>query len=243
MWLCDALNRLIFDTRSRLRCRPFLYRLNRELRAGSIYADGDTDIVIEGAPRSANSFVVAAFEDAHDGDIEVADHLHAAAHVVRGCELRVPVLVLIREPLDYLVSRAAFCFHVSIEEDECHPQIAVPHRMFLRDWIRFYSTAWPHRDRFVVATFDRVTEDLSVAVQRVNDRFGTDFRPFSGGPKEVRRLQDQQGYHAGPSPLRDGVKAIVRARLEEKVARDGTGIRRELKRAQRLYEEYDKYGG
>lgn len=238
MWMCDSLNRLVFTVRSRLRCRPSLYTLNRMLRGGDLYADEDTDIVIEGAPRSANSFVVGAFREAHDGRLQIGHHLHAAAHVIRGCSLGLPVLVLIRDPLDYLVSRRAFCFHVSVREGECHPQIAVSYREFLRDWVRFYSTVWPYRDEFVVGRFHRVTQDLNAVVGRLNEKFDTGFRGFTGGPARSRKVHARAGYHAGPSPLRDQIKEIVHDDLERRLQEGDRPLRTEVVQAREWYERY-----
>lgn len=238
MWMCDSLNRLVFTVRSRLRCRPSLYTLNRMLRGGDLYADEDTDIVIEGAPRSANSFVVEAFREAHEGSLRIGHHLHAAAHVIRSCSLGLPVLVLIRDPLDYLVSRRAFCFHVSVRVGECHPQTAVSYREFLRDWMRFYGTLWPYRNEFVVGRFDRVTEDLNAVVDQLNERFDKDFRRFTGGAVRTREVQARAGYHAGPSPLRDEIKETVRGRVEDALENGDGGLARELKGARAWYGRY-----
>src|SRR5689334_19049404 len=65
-----------------------------------------TEIVIEGFPRSANTFAVVAFRLAQQREIEIAHHLHAAAQIKHAINLKVPVIVLIREPSDAILSVA-----------------------------------------------------------------------------------------------------------------------------------------
>ena len=48
-----------------------------------LLVDGGTQMVIEGFPRSGNTFAVFAFRHAQRRDIRVAHHLHAPAQVIR----------------------------------------------------------------------------------------------------------------------------------------------------------------
>lgn len=64
----------------------------------SLLVNEDTDIVIEGYPRSANTFAVAAFEIAQGKPSKIARHTHAIAQLKRAAALKLPTLVIIREP-------------------------------------------------------------------------------------------------------------------------------------------------
>ena len=67
----------------------------------------ETDIVIEGFPRSANSFSVKAFKHANGDEYKIATHLHAYPQVIMGVRYKVPTLVLVREPFACIASYAA----------------------------------------------------------------------------------------------------------------------------------------
>lgn len=221
MLLCDSWARAQFRVQSRLRASPRLYQIYRRIRrVPSQYADSDTDIVIEGAPRSANSFAFQAFKGPQDEDVRIAHHLHAASHVVRGCSLGLPVLVLIREPGDCVVSRMAFHFEVTLREETRHPHLPVSCRDLLEDWCRFYETIWPYRQHFVVADFPSVTGEFGKVIERINDFFGTTFKPFQGGQRDVATLHEEAGYHAGPSAVREAVKPHLRDRLYGEISSD-----------------------
>lgn len=124
-----------------------------------------TDIVIEGYPRSANTFAVVAFRLAQDREIEIAHHLHAAAQIKRAARLGVPAIVLIREPSEAILS-------VLVRD----PYVSV--RLALRGYVRFYSSVLPYLEKTVVAPFTTVTSDLASIIRMVNARYGTAFKEF-----------------------------------------------------------------
>src|SRR5215211_6607259 len=82
-----------------------LYRLLRQDVARIVTPD--TQLVIEGFPRSGNSFARRAFVMAQsDTQIKhhIAHHLHVPAQVVRAARWQIPTLVLIRRPKDAVLS-------------------------------------------------------------------------------------------------------------------------------------------
>ncbi|HUC26742.1 MAG TPA: hypothetical protein VMA73_28925 [Streptosporangiaceae bacterium] len=124
-----------------------------------------TEIVIEGYPRSGNTFVVVAFRLAQGRQIEIAHHLHAAAQIKRAAHLDVPAIVLIRAPSEAILSVVVRDPYASM-------------RWALRSYIRFYSTVVPYLEKTVVAPFATVTSDLASIIRKVNTRYGTAFNEF-----------------------------------------------------------------
>ena len=135
-----------------------------------------TDVVIEGPPRCGNTFAVVAFQLAQPQPVRVAHHLHAAAQVVMAAKKHVPALVLLREPEECTVSRVA-SFNVPVE-------------LALRDYVRFYTDVMPYRDRFVVVSFQTLTNDYGTAIRALNERCGTAFEPFEHSDENVARCFD-----------------------------------------------------
>jgi hypothetical protein len=124
-----------------------------------------TEIVIEGYPRSGNTFAVEASRLAQDRQIKMAHHLHAAVQIKRAARLGVPAIVLIREPSEAILSVVVRDPHASM-------------RWALRSYIRFYSTVLPYLEKAVVAPFATVTSDLASIIRMVNTRYGTAFKEF-----------------------------------------------------------------
>ena len=192
--------------------------------------DPTTEVVIEGFPRSGNTFAVFAFELAQGRPVRIAHHLHAGAQVARGVQLGIPTLVLVRDPADAVLSHLVR-----------HPGITA--RQGLRSWIRFHRTVERVRDHVTIASFADVTTDFGAVTERLNERSGTHFAPFEHTPANVercfRRIEERNRSRyariedskiARPSPVRDETKRSLRPTLE------APGMRPLLDEARRLHD-------
>ena len=136
----------------------------------------DTALVIEGFPRSGNSFVTTAFGLAVGADVRRSSNTHLPGQVRIAVARGLPTLVLIRRCAD---AAASLC-------------VAAPYltpAMAVEEWLRFYRAVAPYQSRFVLATFDEVTADFGVVMERVNTRFHTSFPRFAHTPDNVARVQ------------------------------------------------------
>lgn len=150
-----------------------LYSARRKYRG--LLVGPETGLVIEGFPRSGNTFAVFAFRQAQRQEVSVAHHLHAPAQVLRATRLGTPTLVLLREPLDAVLS-------LMLRDDRFTAEKA------LRYYASFYETVAGYRDGFVLGLFEEVTTDYGSVIERINDRFGTRFVPFDHTEENVERV-------------------------------------------------------
>jgi hypothetical protein len=139
-------------------------------RMGPVFRD--TDAVIEGFPRSANTFAATAFELAHTRHVRVARHLHVPSQIIAGARLGIPTIVLVRDPEEAVLSLSLWTPHLTLEEG-------------LRDYIRFYRCILPYHGRFVVATFQEVSTDFGEGIRRLNDGSA---QPFTNSSTRRRML-------------------------------------------------------
>ena len=146
-----------------------LYRLASKDQARVVTPD--TQLVIEGFPRSANTFARVAFIMAQSGRVRIAHGLHVPAQVVRAAQWRIPTLVLMRKPKDAVLS---FAIRDPISVDQA-----------LRYYVSFYETVEEYRDAYVLGHFEEVTEDFGEVIRRINNRFKTTFSPFSHDERNV----------------------------------------------------------
>jgi len=125
-----------------------------------------TRITIEGYPRSANTYAVYAFKHVNELQWnEIGHHLHVQAQVLRSIKYKIPVILLIRHPLEAV--RSLVVRHDFIPVDEA-----------LEDYFRFYSDLYPLRENFVIADFDRATKHFGDIVKQVNQKFSSDFNLY-----------------------------------------------------------------
>lgn len=133
-----------------------------------------TRITIEGYPRSANTYAVYAFKHVNQMKWnEIAHHLHVQAQIIRSVKYKIPVILLIRHPLEAV--RSLVVRHDFIPVDEA-----------LEDYVRFYTDVYSLRDGFVVANFEDVIERFGKVIQQVNKRFSSEFNLFPDWDEQAR---------------------------------------------------------
>ena len=176
----------------------------------------DTELVVEGFPRSANSFAIAAIRRAQDRPLAIAHHQHVPAQIVAGAKSRLPTLVLIRPP------DAAVLSYVIMQ-----PFLTVAQAY--RHYVRFYRRVLPFRDEVLVGTFDEVTSDFGAVMRRLNEKFGSSFREFHHTEENVQRCfedierhertvlrphYDSEAMTARPSSRRECLRNELLGKLE-----------------------------
>jgi hypothetical protein len=172
----------------------------------------NTQIVIDGFPRSANTFAVIAFGMAQPHPVEVAHHVHLPAQILAAVKASVPTILLIREPEAVVASLVLRFPHISLAKA-------------LKRYVRFYKLLAPHRGAMVVADFPDVVSDYGSVIRRVNERFETRFAEFRHTPESVAECLDLIGdwdrgrFGAGeafdrraarPSSARESMKTELR---------------------------------
>jgi hypothetical protein len=195
-------------------------RLRKKWRV--LLASRQTEIVIEGFPRSGNTFAVVAFELAQGRPVVIARHSHAPAQVIWAVRRNIPALVLIRKPGDAVLSLVIR-----------HPYLSIVQALKL--YIRFYRKIRPYRDRFVLAAFNEIVANYGTVIERINSHFGTSFSVFEPTEDNINKCfelveqMDREDTNrstvteatvARPSEAREQAKERLRARLEEPGARN-----------------------
>jgi hypothetical protein len=175
--LRNKLLRAKFELGSMLGHHPFLFYLWRKLfrpeTAGRLLSS-HTEIVIEGFPRSGNTFAVAAFRLAQNRPVAIAHHSHKIVQVARAVEGGIPTLVVIRHPADAVVSLVIR-----------YPFLTIPQA--LNNYIRYYKGISQYRQGFVLSQFEDIVSDFGNEIRKVNKKFGTAFLPFEHTEENVKQ--------------------------------------------------------
>jgi hypothetical protein len=147
----------------------------------------ETELVIDGYTRCATTFAVFAFQLAQERPVRVAHHLHAPAQLIEAAKMGIPVLALIREPREAILSQLVREPGVSL-----HGALVA--------YTRFYSSLMPYRSRMVVGQFDEVTQSFGSVVRKLNNRFGTSFTEFEHNEANLEACLDLVKERATPIP-------------------------------------------
>jgi hypothetical protein len=212
----DELGRAGYEIKTLVARHPSLAMPIARRRGHGALLGPHTELLIEGFPRSGNSFAVVAFTLAQDRPVSLAHHVHAPAHVIAAIRANVPALVVIRDPAEAIPT--FFIRH----PDE--PELSM--RQALRGYIRFHAPLVPHREGFVVGPFTEVTTDFGSVIWRINRKFGTTFGEFEHSEENVRacfEIIEREWERSGaseetlerivprPSEDRDRMKERIRA--------------------------------
>ena len=217
-------------------CRPRVYYGIRKMSGNydDLCVRQDTDIVIEGFPRSANSTTVRGFLARQDQTLHVAHHKHHAAQLLRAVEWRLPAVVLIRRPRDACLSLLALAAETRPIQGRSRDRGATFSDVFAA-YVAFYGAVAPKLDRLVIGRFDRVHQDLPGLIDCINTRFDTTF----GTEVVEEEGQVQPGWHAMPTEVRNRIKEDLHRRLEAELASSPT-LRRLVAKAENIYKQYDQ---
>lgn len=202
----------------------------------SLSVDSKTELVIEGFPRSANTFSVLAFQRIQSRKIKLAHHLHVPSQILRGLKLGIPIMLLIRNPKDVTIS---YSIH--------YP--SVPLEQILREYIDYYTFLYNFRSAYSVACFEEIISDYEKIINRLNCKFRTNFisRKLSSQEEEEifnkirklyvssdiysqRKIEEQRNLYI--SGQKDIIKQKIRSELEK------NKYRILLKDAEFIYQKY-----
>lgn len=232
-----------FQAKTFLSTRPSLYfpLYRRKQNHSGLLVTRETDLCVDGYPRSANSFATSAIQAAQQPEpISIAHHTHVAANLMQACEWGVPAVMLIRAPKDAIVSFTALRQEVmSREQGQNEPIPFLPFAIQVDAWIAFYQSLLPYRDQLVIAPFPAVVSDMGAVINAINGKYETDFTRFEHTEDNVAAVHARRGYHAGPSEHRAQIKRDTKEVFQTEV-REHPDLQERLEYAVALYEKWER---
>lgn len=154
------------------------------------------------------------FEHAQDRPYTIAHHNHVPGPVRNAVRPGLPTIVLIRDPVDAVISHRALRLQIGATEGEDMPDL-IPYELRLRAWQGFYRRIGQVRDEIVVAPFEVVITGFGQVIDALNKRFCTSFARFEHSVENVNIIRGSHGYHALPMDERERLKRQARTRFEE----------------------------
>lgn len=131
-----------------------LYTSMTEKYESRFVCNQDTDIVIEGFPRSANTFFVDYLS--LNNTLKVAHHTHDNRNILLGIAFEVPSVVLVRNPLDAIISYSIYS-GMKLENAA-------------QRYKNFYSSLIPLKKDLICAEFSDVVNTPELIVSLINER-------------------------------------------------------------------------
>jgi hypothetical protein len=224
-----------FELVSIIRQHPFLFfpliKVNNRVRGWDwpAFVEQDTELVLEGYFRTGNTFAVRAFNISQQKPRKIAHHTHAIATLVVAANRNLPTLVLLRKPVDTVISAVQKAPGTTLAQH-------------LKWYVRYYESVNSLCAHFCIASFDELTLDFGQVIQKLNRRFKMDLTPFDHSQENVQKVFDwieamDRGIYSSsvtqysiPLPEKRAVKNAMLKELEKQE------YRRLLDKADHLYE-------
>ena len=196
----DNLAARVFLFKTRRIAGPVSHRVYKLRFAGQAraktFVGPETELCIEGFPRSANSFAYNAIAAANPQVERYGRHVHTVSQVTEAVRLGIPALLVIRPPAATVRS---FLGRFS-------PRSAT---LVLGAYAAYYQAILPFVEQVTVSDFGTTTTNLAASVAALNARYGTAL----AGPERAdqsaaaERLAEHAASGrgvAGLPPIRDG---------------------------------------
>ncbi len=168
-----------------------------------------TQLVIEGFPRSGNTFASKAFALSQRRPVVVASHVHLPAQVKLAVRHHVPTMVLVRDPVDAAISMAIADPHHRVEH-------------LVRYWTHYHHEVRPLLGDLLLVTFDEATTDFGQVIDRLNQRYGTTVDRFEHTDEHVAQvfaaIDDKQRVVHGATRYREAVARPDASRSDARAA-------------------------
>ena len=145
------------------------------------YAKDDSQICIEGFPRSGNTFLVAAIQR-WNPEIKISHHSHLASNAKYALDNSVPTVILIREPLEAVSSAMIWDGRLSAE-------------VGLRGYLSFYRSLMSDLPQVLVLGFAEFTQRPDKSVEKINQRFGLQLQWKEYDDRELRAVSRYLSKH------------------------------------------------
>lgn len=134
-----------------------------------------TDLVVEGFPRSGNTFTSFAIDDASGHELTIASHVHQPSQIKLALSRGVPTVFVVRDPLSALASYLVYDRRFSPSD-------------VINEYCSYHRQLVPYAERLLVCEFEEVTSQMPSVIERINQRFSLQIPPFDDDPLNVKQV-------------------------------------------------------
>ena len=195
---------------------PHIYQWWTKFRYKRELFDRSLRLVVDGFPRSGNSYTTKMIIASQGEGFHFLKHPHCPAFLIAAAEVDVPGVLTLRQPVDSVISWVIFMRDLSLED-------------VLKLYIDFYRVLLPIRTQLLVLNFTTITKDFGTVFKLMNQRFALNLNEpenLEECDKKAMALIDQhyvdrkEGYDplqvARPHPKRELMKGPLRDELMTK---------------------------
>ena len=174
---------------------PFIYsRISKALTGKTWYAGANTDIVIDGFPRCANTYATYAFDSVQSNKVNIAHHVHKRSQFIVAARYNIPAILLIRDPVNCIASTL-------VRQPKYDPEALFKGYLMLYKGIK-------NSDHYILGNFENILSDYGSIIKLVNQKFQTSFNVYEKtdeNEKKVKQIIHSQDELKGADDYRQRV--------------------------------------
>lgn len=153
-------------------------------------ASKSTRLIVEGYPRTANTFAYNIFEKSFGlknlNANCIAHHVHSSSQLIFGAKNDIPVILLIRNPIDS-ISSMLIKFHEFENEDSCIEWI----KLYSYYYYDFYYRLLKFKNQFLIVKFESIINDYTNVIVSLNNKFDTSFPIIQNSQNQTKEILDK----------------------------------------------------
>lgn len=136
-----------------------------------------TDLLVEGFPRSGNTYAYLLSRETLQGPLKIAHHVHGEAQFRCAAKYQVLAILLIRNPV-------AVCTSLLVRQPALRAAQALSH------YARYHRSLWTLRDHFIVLPFEDLIDKPTILVELLAERYPGRFRFLGYTTETAKRVRD-----------------------------------------------------
>lgn len=180
------------------------------------FFDQDTNVYIDGYPRSGNTFLIHLTKQLLSG-LNSVHHLHKIAPIKIAIVKDLPVFILIRNPLDAISSN--YLKHFAMRDKPVSKQLDL--RLLnelILDYLFYYKFVSKHKDRITIIEFHRLINFPGTVINQIADKMDVQkeigYKNITEAEKLYRGATDPLGS-SRPNEKKKFYKNIVKDVLKK----------------------------
>ncbi|MEL7221594.1 MAG: hypothetical protein AAGJ93_09765 [Bacteroidota bacterium] len=171
--------------RKTIKSTPFFYKiffaLFRQSKVRTRLPNPQSRFYFGGYPRSGNSYLTNLFEELHPG-VEFSHHLHAIAATKIALSRNVPVVIIVRHPVECISSLLV----MNQKDDQQRNQQLL--QQYVAEYITYHSTILKRRKELEVIIFEAVTQDPNLFLSAVYRVAQPPIEPITAEERSLENL-------------------------------------------------------
>lgn len=158
----NNLNSIRWSIKTLLSSNLFIFKhiISPLSRHKELFLKKDSDLLIEGYPRSGNTFCAAAFYYFSNHQLSIARHRHEIGHLKHAFSSGVPTLIVFREPIEAISS---FILREGVSE-----------LFAINFYVKFNSFVLRHNDKLALFEFNDIVNHIENVITRFSSMYNLD---------------------------------------------------------------------